>query len=290
MPRAKKLPIRSSAASRTRQAKSGPIDLRGGSRKQIAHLPLGLEIGEPGGKTMAGDVYERLRADILSCRLAPGLRLRLEEMRKAYNTGLSPLREALIRLAGSGLVVLEEHKGFRVSPLSRADLLDLTSTRCEIESIAIGRALEKGDAVWEAELIARFHLLARQSREVERTGIDQKWEERHQAFHHALLAGCNSPWLLAIRALLSAQTDRYRRLWFKLGKTPRDVMTEHRDLFDAAIKRDAPAAIYLIRRHISLTTEIILSGSSGLSDESDESHVSTDQANDRSNEIHRITI
>lgn len=283
------MPSRSRSATSPRAAKGASGELRPAARKLIAHLPLGLEIGEPAGKTMAGDVYERLRADILSCRLAPGLRLRLEEMRKAYNTGLSPLREALIRLAGSGLVVLEEHKGFRVSPLSRAELLDLTSTRCEIESIAIGRALEKGDAEWEAELIARYHLLVRQSKEVERTGIDQKWEERHQAFHHALLAGCNSPWLLAIRALLSAQTDRYRRLWFKLGKTTRDVMTEHRDLFDAAIKRDAPAAVYLIRRHISLTTEIILNGASGLSEESDGMTLPLDQTSDRSNEIHRIT-
>ena len=288
MPRVKKMPSESRAASNTRSIKRASSDLPAGARKLIAHLPLGLEIGEPAGKTMAGDVYERLRADILSCRLAPGLRLRLEEMRKAYNTGLSPLREALIRLAGSGLVVLEEHKGFRVSPLSRAELLDLTSTRCEIESIAIGRALEKGDAEWEAELIARYHLLVRQSKEVGRTGIDQKWEERHQAFHHALLAGCNSPWLLAIRALLSAQTDRYRRLWFKLGKTTRDVMTEHRDLFDAAIKRDAPAAVYLIRRHISLTTEIILSGASGFSDEPGETIVSADQPSERAHEIHRI--
>jgi GntR family transcriptional regulator, carbon starvation induced regulator len=267
MPRAKKQP------SRPRAYMSAPVpnvdsrDLSVPTKRLIAHLPLGLEIGEPAGKTKAGDVYERLRADILSCRLVPGLRLRLEEMRKAYTIGLSPLREALIRLAGNGLVILEEHKGFRVSPLSRTELLDLTSTRCDIESVAIGRALEKGDAEWEAQLVATFHLLVKQSRQVERTGIDQRWEERHQAFHHALLAGCDSPWLLAIRALLSAQTDRYRRLWFKLGKTTRDVTAEHRDLFDAAIKRDVPAASYLIRRHISLTTEIILNGASKLSND-----------------------
>src|SRR5579863_3457019 len=84
-------------------------------------------------QTLASTALERLRADILSCRLQPGQRLRFEELRTGYDLGLSPLREALMRLASEGLVRVEDHRGFRVAPISRSDLLDITFVRKELE-------------------------------------------------------------------------------------------------------------------------------------------------------------
>lgn len=63
--------------------------------------------------TQASSVYERLHRDILTGRLQPGERLRLKELIKVYETGNSPLREALNRLASNGLVVREENRGAR---------------------------------------------------------------------------------------------------------------------------------------------------------------------------------
>src|SRR5687767_6104409 len=61
-------------------------------------------------RTIASDVFEQLRGDILECRLAPGTRLRFKDLRARYGSGLSPLREALMRLVADDLVVLEDHK------------------------------------------------------------------------------------------------------------------------------------------------------------------------------------
>src|SRR6266436_2137454 len=71
-------------------------------------------------RTLTSDLFDRLRTDILRCNLKPNSRLLFRDLRAAYASGMSPLREALMRLASDGLVVLEDHKGFRVAPVSRA--------------------------------------------------------------------------------------------------------------------------------------------------------------------------
>src|SRR5262245_43084775 len=105
-------------------------------------------------RTLASDVFERLRADILECRLAPGTKLRFKDMRARYRAGLSPLREALMRLAADDLVILEDHKGFRVAPVSQEELVDLAMTWFELEALGIRRSIRKGDDRWAANIKA----------------------------------------------------------------------------------------------------------------------------------------
>ena len=87
-------------------------------------------IAEP---TLTASALSRIRSDIIACRLMPDERLRFEALRERYGMGVSPLREALMRLEAEGLVQLEQNKGFRVSEVSRENLLDLMQTRIEIE-------------------------------------------------------------------------------------------------------------------------------------------------------------
>ena len=61
--------------------------------------------------TQASSVYDRLQADILTGKLKPGLKLRLKDLIERYETGNSPLREALNRLSANGMVLREENRG-----------------------------------------------------------------------------------------------------------------------------------------------------------------------------------
>ena len=74
------------------------------------------------GRTLAADVFSRLHADIVTCRLKPGEPLRFEPLKEAYSASFTTLREALTALAAEGLVVSQERRGFRVAPVSRTDL------------------------------------------------------------------------------------------------------------------------------------------------------------------------
>jgi DNA-binding GntR family transcriptional regulator len=89
------------------------------------------------------------------------------------------------------------------------------------------------------------------------TAVDEKWEPRHQAFHEALIAACQSKVLLGFCSQLYARANRYRRLSITVPDIPRDIRTEHRLIFEAAIKRDAVAATDLLKEHFERTARMV---------------------------------
>ncbi len=204
--------------------------------------------------------YERLRADLLACRLRPGERLRIGELCEALSVSLSAVREALSRLTAEGLVVAEPQRGFRAAPISAAELRDLTAVRVEIEGMCLRRAIAAGDVGWEERLVAAHHRLVRTpEREAGDEGrVGETFSAAHAAYHRALVAGCDSPWLLRLRELLFAQSERYRRLSVPLAREGRDLPREHREIVDAALARDADAAVALLSAHFELTSVILL--------------------------------
>lgn len=204
--------------------------------------------------------YERLRADLLACRLAPGEKLRIADLCERLSVSLGAVREALSRLTAEGLVVAEPQRGFRAAPISSAELRDLTAVRVEIEGMCLRRSIASGDLAWEERLVAAHHRMARLP---ERDPADpqrahEPWAEAHAAFHRALVAGGDSPWLLRLRELLYAQTERYRRLSLPLSRAPRDLLREHRDIMEAALAHESDRACALLATHLETTTWILL--------------------------------
>lgn len=209
-------------------------------------------------RTRTSEISETLRHAILNAQLMPGERLRFEELRDQFDAGMGPLREALTRLAGDGLVTFEENKGYRVAPVSRADLMDLAEVRASIEAMAITRAIANGTDAWEGRILAALHELGKRSKLTADGEIDFAWEEVHQRFHYSLVSDCQSARLLAFRQMLSDQATRYRRLSVHYLKEPRDDLGEHREIADAVISRRTEDAIYLTRKHYMRTVDILL--------------------------------
>jgi DNA-binding GntR family transcriptional regulator len=203
--------------------------------------------------------YARIRADILGGRLAPDERLKITDLASALDVSPGAIREALSRLVPEQLVVSRDQKGFVVAPISIEDLLDITDLRCEIESIALRRSVARGDAGWEAGILAAAHQLRRtpgRMSEVDRS-IAPQWVDRHAAFHVALVAACGSRRLLALHSQLYQQSERYRGLSAHI-ETGRDVETEHQALVDAALDRNADLLVGLSVTHFRKTTSLIV--------------------------------
>jgi DNA-binding GntR family transcriptional regulator len=128
-------------------------------------------------KSQAERAYERLRSEILYGQLMPGERLRAAELQGRFQLGLTPIREALMRLTSEGLVSAEAHRGSRVSAATPETFADLMATRRAIDRLCLARAIEFGDAAWEAEIVASMHMLSRAplpSVEDERGGEDER--------------------------------------------------------------------------------------------------------------------
>jgi DNA-binding GntR family transcriptional regulator len=214
-------------------------------------------------RTIASDVFERLRGDILACRLAPGSRLRFKDLRARYGAGLSPLREALMRLAADDLVILEDHKGFRVAPVSQEELVDLAMTWFELEALGIRRSIRKGDDRWAANIKARFQELSRHRMRTADGRLDPRWEPRNMAFHESLYAACGSPSLIRFCRVLSERFSRYRRLWARHLARKRNIGGEHEALCRAVLNRDARAAVAALRTHRMTTIQDLLADWNG---------------------------
>lgn len=211
--------------------------------------------------TQASSVYDRLQQDILSGQLKPGRKLRLKELIQQYNTGNSPLREALNRLSVNGMVIREENRGFRVSPAHTEELMELTKTRCWLEEIALRESIANGDVAWEERIVLAFHWLTRaaQGKEAAANHTSPEWEEHHREFHLALISACNSSILIDFCAQLQRRTVRYRNLAEVVEYRDRHELEEHRELQQAVLNRDADLAVELLNKHYTVTSEIVLS-------------------------------
>ncbi|MDI3468442.1 MAG: hypothetical protein OJF62_000505 [Pseudolabrys sp.] len=218
---------------------------------------MSSSLAKSNSQTLNASVLSQLRSDIITCRLMPNERLRVEALRERYGMGTSPIREALMRLEAEGLVELEQNKGFRVSEVSQASLRDLMRTRIEIETIALRWSLENGGVEWEANLLGAFHRLSRQTKidRVNSDAISGAWSREHADFHAALVAACGSPTMMAIRARLFEQADRYVALSIMSNGPLRDDVGEHKQLMRAALNREVEKAIELNRLHIMRTLD-----------------------------------
>jgi GntR family transcriptional regulator, carbon starvation induced regulator len=220
-------------------------------------MPSSLARAAAAPQTLQASALSRLRADIIACRLMPNERLRVEALRERYGMGISPLREALMRLEAEGLVELEQNKGFRVSEVSHENLLDLMRTRIEIETVALRWSLEKGGVEWEADLLGAFHRLSRQAKiDPENSdAINEAWSREHAEFHTALVSACGSQTLMSIRSRLFEQAERYVALSIMSNEPPRDDVGEHKQLMRAALNREMEKTVELNRLHISRTLD-----------------------------------
>jgi DNA-binding GntR family transcriptional regulator len=209
-------------------------------------------------RTLTSDLFDRIRLDILHGRLQPGSRLLFRDLRATYGSGQSPLREALMRLASEQLVVLEDHKGFRVAPVSPEEALDIAHSRCELEGLAVRMAIEKGDDQWEANIIARFHELSKRATYTPDGKLDPEWERRHDAFHQALYAACELRSLIAFCQILAERAYRYRHLLLEDVDRIRDHRGEHEAIQKAVVNRDAETGVALLQQHYLRTVETLV--------------------------------
>lgn len=217
---------------------------------------------KPREGTLITRAYNQLKSDIISGKLTPHEKLRVEHLKRDYNVSSGTLREALTMLMADRLVVAEGQRGFRVRDISPQDMLDLNRIRVLLEMEAIRQAVEHGDEEWEAKVVTTFHLLTKSTRAFAADPDDEQrlaqWEERHREFHLALVAAAPSEWLRFFLSMAYQQYERYRHLFLEVAKTTykdRDPHAEHTAIVEAVLDRDGDKAADLVRQHITLSIE-----------------------------------
>ena len=211
------------------------------------------------GQTQASSVYDRVRHDLLTGHLAPGRKLQIKFLMERYQAGQTPLREALNRLTADGLVDFQDQRGFTVTPVSAAELAELTKTRCWVEEVALRQSMLARTEAWEEALVVACHRLVRMRRSGSTEGYQEfaEWETLHRNFHRLLLELCGSRSLRTFCDQLADQLYRYRQLSVQKIYPRRDINAEHEALLKVVLNGDANSAVSLLQAHYNATADII---------------------------------
>lgn len=189
------------------------------------------------------EVAERLREQIFNRELEPGSWIDEQKLAAEYGISRTPLREALKVLAVEGLVTMKVRRGAYVTEMSTDDVRQVYHLLALLESDAAGEVARQASAEDLAQLRALHERLERE--------VTQRefFFATNEAFHIQLLAVAGNRWRQQIVTDLRKvmKLNRHHSL-FKAGR-PEESLQEHRALMDALERRDAAAAVRLMRAH-----------------------------------------
>jgi len=87
--------------------------------------------------TIVSYVHDRLRNEIITGRYPPGTRLNESQIAREYDISRIPVREALVRLRETGLVMKHDRRGMFVTELSDEEIQQTNSVRIMLEAEAL---------------------------------------------------------------------------------------------------------------------------------------------------------
>jgi DNA-binding GntR family transcriptional regulator len=200
----------------------------------------------PDSPSLVDQVSHAVRRAILEGRLRPGEALSISDLAVDLDVSHSPVREALQRLSGQGLVQLRKARTAIVAPLDLGDLREIYRLRELIEVEAAGRSAAQ---IGERELES----LERELALLSEAAIDsEEFWDAHNAFHHVLMAQAMTPRLDRLVSELWQAAERYIRIVFMetdvlFARPPRE---RHEPLLAAARTNDPVAMASALTKHL----------------------------------------
>jgi DNA-binding GntR family transcriptional regulator len=200
-------------------------------------------------QTKSDHAYYQLRQQIARAALPAGEPINQEELARAMGISVTPLREAMRRLAAEGFIVLAAHRDARVAPLTEEEARDLRELRGPLVSLAARLAAERITDDQRTQLQALSERLEPLDEHATDAAIDA-----HRDFHALIWAASHNPPLIAMLDLLWDRADRYRRHTLsELSGTGARRMADfqqHFELRDLILAGDREGASELMTRHV----------------------------------------
>ncbi len=222
-------------------------------RMRAGSAPAATQVGaamtkRTGTDLIAADVHERLRRRIVSLELKPGSRLVEDDISAAMNVGRTPVREALLRLQGEGLV--SRDRGWVVQPSDPSNIAAIFETRLAIEGFATRLAAGRLGAQDLAELGA---LVAAMAEEQSRGQLNR----RDRSFHERIVALSGNALLVEMHQRTQVHYWNMRLpVIFTKEQTLR-ANEQHGLIWEALNAHDPDQAESAARRHIETTFRIV---------------------------------
>lgn len=195
----------------------------------------------------SGRITEYLRERILSGALAPGTRIRQEEVANTLGASRLPVREALRNLQSQGLVVLKANSGAWVSAMDLDECQVTYKIRERLEPLALAESIPN---LSQATIDKLYELVER----IEANDNLEEFLRLDRELHLLTYAGNPYEELRHMIERLWNTTQHYRRAYVQRGGSDDWIIhAEHRLLLDAIRRGDAETAGQLLAGHIRRT-------------------------------------
>jgi DNA-binding GntR family transcriptional regulator len=193
-------------------------------------------------------IAEILAARILAGELAPGERIKQDELAAELQSSRMPVREALRILEARGLVTLRANAGASVMRMDMRDLTLSYQIRERIEPLLLADSLPN---LTDADVAAMRSVQA----EIEPNRDVERFMVLDRRFHWLAYSRHRAPQLSSMVERLWDTTAHYRRLFTRLAGDQRFwiINHEHRLLVEAIERRDVETASAVLTMHIRRT-------------------------------------
>jgi DNA-binding GntR family transcriptional regulator len=202
-------------------------------------------IQRPAG--LVDEVYNRVRADIMSLKIPPDTRITIESLARSLGVSQTPIREALSMLEAKGLVTKQHLIGYCTAPiLNRTQFEDIHEIRLIIEPYAARQAARKMNADGVAEL-GRLLAKMRPKKDDSRSTYDE-FAELDAEFHERIAQATGNPLIADSLARMHIHLHIFR-LCYRSSITSH-AHDEHEVLLKALQEGDENGAEQAMRAHI----------------------------------------
>ncbi len=199
-------------------------------------------------RDLSDRVYQVLRTEILSGKLAPGQRLSLEEFAQRFRVSITPVRDALRLLSAEGLVELQPRRGAFVTQPTPSLIEEVYQTREILECAAVDFVVQEGgDILRELERVVEQIV---ESTVGESHSDYLAYVRLDQRFHQCLIDCVGNRTLSEIYAGLRSHTLVALALYSASDQRASDTLSEHEAILAAIRRGDAAAARSALRVHL----------------------------------------
>lgn len=216
-----------------------------------AGLGASLRIAKPASserRTNASVIHDALYKSIARMELRPGEALQEKALTELFGVSRTPVREALLRLQGEGLVDMQPQAGTSVARIPKAAIREAIIIRRGLEELAVTRLA----AVANERDVARIDLLIAKQRLAVSIDDQPGFHDADEEFHElvALAAGFSMLWPMVRQ--MKVHLDRLRVLSLPLEGRMGVTVEEHRKIRDAIAARDVERSREAMHEHLGV--------------------------------------
>lgn len=199
----------------------------------------------------ADHLRDVLEEEILMGQYRPGDRLEEPALADRFGVSRTPIREALLQLATSGLVENRGRRGTFVARIGPRRLMEMFDVMAAYEALAAALAARRAqpDAI---DAIRRCHGECAASAQA---GEPDTYYYANERFHAAIRTAAGNGFLLEQADMLQKRLRPYRRTQLRARNRVRASYAEHQAILDAIETGDAEAASAAMRAHVSVQGE-----------------------------------